>query len=181
MTTLYTRTGDRGTTTLFGGETVSKQDSRVSAYGTIDECNAIVGWVRSAVEDYDIDQQLTAIQDTLFAIGSALATDSNSETASQLPEITEDAVTQLEQWIDRYTTLLPALHSFIYPTGTELASRLHITRTVCRRAERAAVEQQRATALSEQGIAYLNRLADFLFILARYMNWREGAPEVTWR
>lgn len=175
---LYTRRGDDGTTGLLGGKRVSKDDVRVRAYGAVDEINATVGWVLAACQFDDITEMLTAIQSDLFVLGAALATADGrrSEVA-----IGKERVTCLERWIDHATAEVSPLTAFILPGGSELAGRLHLARTVCRRAEREVVHLATLQPVEAASSAYVNRLSDLLFALARCANARMGLPDIPWK
>ncbi|MFK8111561.1 MAG: cob(I)yrinic acid a,c-diamide adenosyltransferase [Rubripirellula sp.] len=182
---IYTRTGDAGSTGLFGGPRVSKDDVRIEAYGTVDELNAAIGMVRSAGVAGDLDGQLGRIQGELFSIGAELATP-NPE-AHQMCTIAISHIAQLESWIDDYEASLPPLKCFILPAGSAAATHLHLARSICRRAERRVVTlASRLAADSDESeistdlIVYLNRLSDLLFVLTRVTNQREGIPDVPW-
>jgi len=176
---IYTRTGDDGTTGLLGPGRVLKSDHRVEAYGTVDELNAVLGMVRTADTERWLDGDLAEIQDRLFALGATLATTS-AELRAQLDHVTDADVTALERIIDRLDADLPPLAQFIVPGGTPLAVHLHHARTVCRRAERRVVVLGDDVA-GGAVMRYLNRLADLLFVMARWSNHRAGHPETTWR
>jgi cob(I)alamin adenosyltransferase len=179
---IYTKTGDAGTTGLFGGGRVSKDDSRVEAYGDVDELNAVVGMARSIESMPRIDEVLVPIQRDLFAIGALLATPDREKMAQHLQKarIDDARITELEHAIDDGEAELEPLRSFILPGGSAKAAALHVARTVCRRAERRVVHLQHDVELPPLAIIYLNRLSDLLFTLARVANHRAGAGEVTW-
>jgi len=181
---IYTRTGDDGTTGLVGGRRVRKTDSRVEAYGTVDEANSFIGLaVLHAGEGSKIFAVLRAIQNDLFDVGADLATPiEQGEKEGAVLRITAGQVDKLERLIDEFNEPIPALSSFVLPGGSALAAELHAARTVTRRAERAAValfDEQPGTT-SVQTIRYLNRLSDLLFVLARVAN-ANGASDVLWR
>lgn len=181
---IYTRTGDEGTTALFGGARVSKDHSRVKAYGTVDELNAVVGQAVVTVADDEIVGRLERIQHDLFAIGSILATatpDEGRPRPKGLPELPAERIGQMEDWIDQATEELPELRAFILPGGSPGAAALHLSRTVCRRAERAVVQLATREEVDENVVVYLNRLSDLLFTFARLANHRAGTPDVEWR
>jgi cob(I)alamin adenosyltransferase len=172
---IYTRRGDDGETDLRGGDRVSKTSPRVEAYGTVDEVNAIVGLARPTGYD-DVDDHLAAVQNHLHIVQSEFATpDPDADT----PRIDEGHVEQLEAWIDAADEELEPLQNFVVPSGSEAGNRLHHARSVCRRAERRAVElaETDGEAVNADAVAYLNRLSDALFTLARLVNQREGVPE----
>ena len=177
---IYTKTGDEGTTSLYGGTRVSKAHERVETYGTIDELNAHIGLLR----DQEVNQARASlfqnIQDTLFVIGSHLAADPHKE-SMKLPAITDASVTQLEQAIDVMDQELPAMKFFILPGGHPAVSVCHITRCVCRRAERQVVRFSQHEVVDPIVIVYLNRLSDWLFVLARTMGVALGVDEIPWK
>lgn len=178
---IYTRTGDAGSTGLFGGPRVSKDDDRIEAYGTIDELNAVLGMVRSAEIPGDIDAQLEEVQHELFAIGAELATPDPDE--HQMRLIDSHKIARLEEWIDAHEHGVPPLKQFILPAGTAGASHLHLARSVCRRAERRVVTLARRheAAVSEELMTYLNRLSDYLFVVSRVANQRAGVGDTPWK
>jgi cob(I)alamin adenosyltransferase len=179
---IYTKTGDAGSTGLFGGGRVSKDDARVQAYGDVDELNAVIGMARAVEMMPRIDEVLVPIQRDLFAIGALLATPDREKMAQHLQKARVDEVRigQLEQAIDDAESELEPLTAFILPGGTPKAAALHVARTVCRRAERHVVRLQHDVELPPLAVIYLNRLSDLLFTLARLANRRAGAGEVTW-
>lgn len=171
---IYTRTGDAGETSLFGGKRVSKNDPRIEAYGTVDELNAFVGAARASWSQSPIDEELAAVQSDLFDAGAQLASPGSSRFAGVDPARIES----LERAIDRMESDLAPLKSFILPGGSQAAAQLHIARTICRRAERLVV------ALDDESLAttlrYLNRLSDYLFVAARFANHRHNVDDVIW-
>jgi len=179
---IYTRTGDDGNTGLFGGERVLKAHLRVEAYGTVDELNAALGLCVEAVSDEEIQDWLRRIQGDLFSLGAALATPGPEDGTARLatPHIPVERIQQMEDWIDLATEEPPELRNFILPGGTRGAASLHLARTICRRAERAAVRLIQEEASDPGVVRYLNRLSDLLFALARLENWRSGVPDVIW-
>jgi cob(I)alamin adenosyltransferase len=179
---IYTRAGDDGTTRLSTGQPVSKAGLRVEAYGGVDEANACIGLARlHTAGDAELDGMLGRIQNELFDLGADLSTPPRPDEAGVL-RVTPGQVERLEQEIDALNAGLPALQSFILPGGTPAAAALHLARTVCRRAERAAVRlrDEGGEAVSAPALHYLNRLSDLLFVAARHANDR-GASEVFWR
>lgn len=179
---IYTKTGDDGDTGLFGGGRVPKDHPRVSAYGEIDELNAVIGVARSVDVMPRIDEVLAPVQRDLFSLGALLATPDLEKMREQLTKarISDGRIAQLEQAIDDGESELEPLKAFILPGGTPKAAALHVARTVCRRAERAVIHLQRDTEVPQIVIIYLNRLSDLLFVLARVANRRAGAGEVIW-
>lgn len=177
---IYTRTGDCGSTGLFGGPRVAKDDDRIEAYGTVDELNAVIGATRAAGVGEVIDAQLAQIQHELFSIGAELATPDPDR--HQLRTINSAHIETLEQWIDAHELTLPPLKNFILPAGTAASSQMHVARAVCRRAERRVVTlaRRREASVSEALIIYLNRLSDLLFVLARAVNQRAGIQDAAW-
>lgn len=178
---IYTRTGDAGGTALFGGTRVSKADPRVAAYGDVDELNACLGAVRAQGElAADVTAHVERIQKDLFAIGARLA-DPAEKIAERVAKaaVTEADVRRLEDWIDRLEAELPPLRRFILPGGSRAGALLHLSRTVCRRAERSIVALG-TDKVDVQLLAYVNRLSDLLFVMARAVNHRAGQPEVEW-
>ena len=178
---IYTKTGDEGKTGLFGGDRVSKASLRVEAYGTVDELNSALGWVAAAAADSAICADFVTIQSELFDLGAELATDPTH--LGKLPGLRVDdrAIERLESRMDDGEGRLPALESFILPGGTELAARLHVARTVCRRAERIVVALDAADGVRPGILVYLNRLSDLLFVSARLANAEAGVADVAWR
>jgi cob(I)alamin adenosyltransferase len=179
---IYTRTGDKGTTALFGGERVPKDHSRIAAYGTVDEANSFIGLALAHLrtEDSldDLVPLLERLQDALFIVGADLATP--QEAKPSVPRVTAEHVQQVEDDIDRLQEALPPLTQFILPGGSPGAATLHVARTVCRRAERLGLKAARDGSINKQALIYLNRLSDLLFVAARWANHRAGAPESTW-
>lgn len=178
---IYTRTGDDGSTGLFGGGRVAKDDIRVEAYGAVDELNAVLGVAIAFMEDDGIRARLQRLQPDLFAIGAHLATpDAASPAARHLPSLPQTRAAEMEQWIDEADAELPPLRVFIMPGGRPDAAALHHARTVCRRAERRVVALAAEQDVPTAAIIYLNRLSDLLFALARLANHRGGAGDVEW-
>lgn len=179
---IYTRTGDEGSTGLFGGDRVSKAHPRIEAYGTVDETNSFLGLARAHLGGSDtlrdLDALLARLQGELFEAGADLATPSGARAV--VPRITARHVETLESEIDRYEERLPPLKHFILPGGTPAGAALHVARTVCRRAERLVVDAAGSEAINDQVGVYLNRLSDLLFVLARYANQEGGVAETPW-
>jgi cob(I)alamin adenosyltransferase len=176
---IYTKTGDKGQTALFGGKRVPKDDLRVEAYGTLDELNSHIGLLREYLKEDQCREWLQNIQNQLFVIGSQLATDPDARNL-KLPELKEENIRMLEQAIDKMEVRLEPLKSFILPAGSISVAQTHIARTVCRRAERRVVSLSDSAHCDPQIIIYLNRLSDFLFVLARFTSMLEGIPDVPW-
>jgi len=179
---IYTKTGDKGATSLIGGTKVPKNDIRIETYGTVDELNSWIGLVNDQLSNEEFKGELKEIQDRLFTIGSSLATDAEKEPKMKLPDLHEADIKLLEKRIDEMTAALPPMKSFILPGGHVAVSSIHIVRCVCRRAERLAVSmQQHELFVDEKVIQYLNRLSDYLFTLARYVAQKLGAEEIPWK
>ena len=176
---IYTKKGDQGSTGLIGGTRVSKGDVRIEAYGTIDELNSYVGLISTLEIDQRYQLQLQEIQDRLFTIGSHLAADPE-KSKMQLPDLLEADVQKLEHWMDIMDEALPALTAFILPGGHPNCAHAHVARCICRRAERMVVTLDELEGVQELVLAYLNRLSDYLFVLARKINHDAGAIEHTW-
>lgn len=181
---LYTRTGDDGSTGLHGGTRVSKTDPRVEAFGQCDELNAAIGLACCAAQpqrDELIIECLDELQRLLFEIGADLATPSDSSARTKVSPVTEADITQLEKWIDAAIARVPEQKTFILPGGSELAARLHLARTICRRVERRVLALPQASSPRPQAnVVYLNRAGDLLFALARLANHNAGVPDVPW-
>lgn len=171
---IYTRTGDTGSTSLFGGKRVLKCEELVDVYGSVDELNSWIGRVASEIQSSDVQSFLSAIQADLFTIGSHLA--GWQVEVDELPK----RVTEMEERIDVLDDTLPKLTNFILPGGTKLASEIHLARAVCRRVERQTVALGQKQKVDPRILVYLNRLSDLLFMLARFINQQEGVVEVTW-
>lgn len=179
---IYTRTGDTGTTGLFGGGRVPKDDARVAAYGDIDELNAVVGLARATAPVELADPLLEAIQRDLFSLGGHLATPDPAKVAKALERATlsPERIREFELVMDAADQELGPLKAFVLPGGAPKAAALHVARAVCRRAERSVVQLARTSPVPELFLVYLNRLSDLLFTLARLANHRAGIGDVTW-
>jgi len=177
---IYTKTGDAGTTGLFGGPRVSKDDARICAYGSVDELNAVLGTARSTGLSAKLDQMLNAIQHELFSIGAELASPEPEQ--HNLKWDSNPHVSKLEEWIDSMEDQLPALRNFILPGGSPQAAHLHLARTICRRVEREIVRLGHDRRVSDVShiVIFLNRLSDLLFVMARYANFELGVADTTW-
>ena len=179
---IYTKTGDKGTTTLIGGTKVSKAHLRIEAYGTVDELNSYIGLCKDLLTDEDGKSVLQEIQDRLFTIGSALACDPEKEPKMKIPDLKEADIVLLEKGIDEMGNKLPVMKSFILPGGHPSISHLHIARCICRRAERCCVRlESEKNEVESIIIKYLNRLSDYLFVLARYTGHLLNIPDVPWK
>lgn len=177
---IYTKTGDKGETSLLGGARVSKSNNRIHTYGTVDELNSHIGLLRDQEVNNSRSELLYQIQNNLFSIGSILAAQPDKK-IDYLPELKEAAVLDLENAMDEMNTLLPDMKNFILPGGNQAVSFCHIARCVCRRAEREVVNLANQEAVAEIIIIYLNRLSDYLFVLARMMAKDLGAEEIIWK
>ncbi len=179
-TKLYTKTGDKGQTSLLGGQKVSKSDLRIDAYGNVDELNSFIGLLKDHPEvEARIGNQFYWIQENLFTIGSILAT-APGFTGFELPKVTEVEIKQLEVWIDKASGELPELKNFILPGGHQVVSLCHVCRTVCRRAERSIIALSQEEPVESELIKFMNRLSDYFFVMSRKMAQLLNAPETPW-
>lgn len=179
---IYTKTGDKGLTSLIGGTRVSKSHIRIDSYGTIDELNSFLGLCIDSINDEKSKTVLKEIQDRLFTIGSSLACDPDKEPLMKLPDLKDTDITFLEKEIDGMNEVLPVMKSFILPGGSVAVSHIHIARCVCRRAERICVAmQENELFIDVKVIQYINRLSDYLFILARYIAHISKVEEIPWK
>lgn len=176
---VYTRKGDSGETSLIGGTRVSKADARIDAYGTVDELNSCIGLIRDSCKAFRQEDTLIRIQNQLFNIGSQLASDGNNKMI--LPGLEQAEVDELEQQVDKMEQELPELKNFILPGGNSTASFCHLARCVCRRAERKVVSLSQVSDVDALIINYLNRLSDYLFVLARFATKEFGGEETLWK
>lgn len=179
---IYTKTGDRGETALFGGGRVTKDHPRVAAYGDIDELNSMIGVIRATQPAALFDPLLESIQRDLFSIGGHLATPDPERVRKALEKaaLSPERVSEFERAMDEAERELPPLKAFVLPAGTPKAALLHLARTTCRRAERSVVHLSRSDEVPALFLIYLNRLSDLLFTLARLANHRAGVSDVTW-
>jgi cob(I)alamin adenosyltransferase len=177
---IYTKTGDKGQTSLIGGTRVPKHHLRIEVYGTVDELNSWIGLIRDQDIPLSEKEILKEIQDRLFTIGSSLASDPE-KSRMKIPDLKEEDVTLLENEIDKMNAQLPELKSFILPGGNTAVSYCHIARCVCRRTERLATHLSENNFVAELVIIYLNRLSDYLFVLARFLGKGFDAPEMQWK
>jgi cob(I)alamin adenosyltransferase len=178
---IYTKTGDKGETSLFGGKRVPKDDLRIETCGTVDELNSVIGITRSMKVSKAVDTVLQRVQNDLFILGADLATPiSSSRRSARVPRIDGRHIAATEAIIDQIQPRLPPLKRFILPGGSQVSSYLHSARAVCRRAERRAVTLGRAQTINPSIVPYLNRLSDLLFVLARSANQKARVKEVVW-
>ena len=183
---IYTKTGDKGTTALFGGTRVPKHHIRIESYGTVDELNSHIGLVRDQEIDTHHKTLLEHIQNKLFTVGAILATDpekavlKSGKERLNIPKISEDDIVELEAEMDRMNELLPPMTHFVLPGGHQTVSFCHIARCVCRRAERLAAQLNDYEPVDSHVLKYLNRLSDYLFVLARMLSKELQADEVKW-
>jgi cob(I)alamin adenosyltransferase len=179
---IYTKTGDKGTTSLIGGTKVPKSHLRIEAYGTVDELNSWIGLVSDQFKKKKTKKILREIQDRLFTIGSSLACDPEKETKLKIPDLEESDITLLEKEIDNMDDLLPEMRSFLLPGGHVAVSSAHVARCVCRRSERLCVAMQESNLFVDPLIIqYLNRLSDYLFVLARFIGHQLKVKEIPWK
>jgi cob(I)alamin adenosyltransferase len=177
---IYTKTGDKGETSLIGGVRVPKHHLRIESYGTVDELNSYIGLISDELKDKKTYALLFEIQDRLFTVGSVLASDPE-KSKMKIPDLHESDITLLENEIDKMDDELPQLKNFILPGGHVAASHIHIARCVCRRAERIVVHLSSESEVPEMVVRYLNRLSDYLFTLARFVVHQSGSEEINWR
>jgi cob(I)alamin adenosyltransferase len=179
---IYTKTGDLGKTSLIGGTKVPKSDIRIETYGTVDELNSYIGLLNDHLNDQQTKAQLKEIQDRLFTISSSLACDPDKEPLMKIPDLKEEDVQLLEREIDKMNEELPVMKNFVLPGGHPAVSTAHITRCVCRRTERLCVNMKEHDVFVDPlVIKYLNRLSDYLFVLARYIGQILKVPEIVWK
>ena len=177
---VYTKTGDKGQTSLIGGTRVPKHHIRIESYGTVDELNSYIGLIRDQKIDADTSSILIEIQDRLFTIGSSLASDPG-KSKMKIPDLKEEDVTLLEKEMDKMDESLPVMKSFVLPGGHTTVSFCHIARCVCRRAERLVIHLAASEEVSPLVIKYLNRLSDYLFVLSRKLTLDLNAVEIPWK
>lgn len=177
---IYTKIGDGGNTQLFGGKMVSKDDARVEAYGAADELNSALGWVISLLKDKTTIGKLEEVQKELFILGADLATPPDTKVNKPVPRLGPSHITRLEKEIDALQENLPPLQTFILPGGSPAGAALHLARSIGRRAERALVSLSKQEKISPDNQIYLNRLSDYLYVLARQVNRSEGQVETPW-
>lgn len=177
---IYTKTGDGGDTRLFDGTRVRKHDDRVEAYGAVDELNSFLGAAAAFLEDGELTAMLAAIQKDLFSVGAQLADPGFKDQSRAKFKLPAERIAALETAIDTFETELPPLRQFILSGGGQAGALLHVARTVCRRAERQVVSLSEKIEVNPDLIVYLNRLSDFLFVIARVVNHRQGKQEILW-
>lgn len=183
---IYTKTGDKGDTSLFSGQRVPKNDPFIQALGSIDECNSTIGAAISLIPKDDqfsaVIEQLETIQHALFDLGAAVATPRTKAVDAKIEKtrFDQEETSLLEEWIDKMTHELPALKTFILPGGHSCGAMLHLARSICRRAEREVVPLTNHADVSENIFIYLNRLSDYLFTVSRYVNHLTNSPETCW-
>ena len=177
---IYTRTGDKGTTSLVGGQRVSKAHLRIESYGTIDELNSFIGLLMTEIEDQEDEQFLLFVQHKLFTIGSYLATDQETTELKIESQVTPESIKKIESEIDRIDGMLPKMKSFVLPGGCKSASLAHVCRTVCRRAERRIYSLMEESLVEEPVLSFINRLSDYLFVLARKECLKNNGKEIIW-
>lgn len=181
ITKVYTRTGDKGTTSLVGGVRIKKSDTRLEAYGTVDELSAHLGLLAAMMGEDDNRQNIIRIQNNLFNVCTHLATDQSQTPLYDSAKLPEGEVERLEKAIDRINDELPGFQGFVLPGGTQAAAQCHVCRTVCRRAERRIDELMEEAAVGAEIIKFINRLSDYLFVLAKKINFNTGHSEIIWQ
>lgn len=177
---IYTKTGDKGQTSLIGGTRVPKHHIRIESYGTVDELNSWIGLIRDQEIETHHKEILVEIQDRLFTIGASLASDPE-KSKMKIPDLKEEDISLLEKEIDAMNDVLPEMRSFVLPGGNTIVSYCHIARCVCRRAERNAIHLSEKNFVAELVIKYLNRLSDYLFVLSRKLTQDLKATEMPWK
>ena len=180
-TKVYTRTGDKGMTSLVGSVRIEKSSLRLDSYGTIDELSSHLGLLIAMLDDCDDRAVLQRIQNTLFHVGTHLATDQSRTQLSPSARLPEGETGYMEQQIDALNELLPEPQGFILPGGSKAAAQAHVCRTVCRRAERRITELAKSAAVDADILMYINRLSDYLFVLAKKINFNSGVKEIMWQ
>lgn len=180
ITKVYTKTGDKGTTSLVGGVRISKNDTRIEAYGTVDELNSQMGLMAAYIDDEQLARSVERIQANLFNVGTHLATDQSQTPLYASAKLPEGETEALEAEIDRMLAEMPETMGFVLPGGTLAAAQAHVCRTICRRAERRVVALAETAVVAEDIQRYLNRLSDYLFVLAKKLNFMAGQSEKLW-
>ncbi len=177
---VYTKTGDKGDTSLFGGKRISKSDLRIESYGTVDELNSWIGLIRDQDINSEAGDVLIEIQDRLFTMGSMLASDPEKPLGN-IPVLKEEDITFLESEMDKMDAQLPEMKSFVLPGGNTIVSYCHLARCVCRRAERMVIRLSEESKVDKLSVQYLNRLSDYLFVLSRKITKDKNASETPWK
>lgn len=175
---IYTKTGDKGETSLFGGQRVWKDDLRIESYGTVDELNSLIGLALTETVYEEIQEVLKRIQNKLFTVGADLATPEDKKI--HIKRVDQSFIDESEKDIDYFSSKVPELREFVLPGGTKAAALLHVCRTVCRRAERNIIALNKSVAINGNILVYLNRLSDLFFVLARFDNYVNGTPDIKW-
>lgn len=181
ITKVYTRTGDKGQTSIIGGIRVSKSCERLEAYGTVDELSSHLGLLAALLPDGDDKDMIIRIQNNLFSVCSNLATDQSQTPLYDSAKLAEGEIDLLEKEIDAIMKMLPERQGFILPGGTQSAAQAHVCRTICRRAERRIVALSEVAQISPETQQYVNRLSDYLFVLAKKINFNAGVSEIIWQ
>ena len=181
MSKVYTKTGDKGITSLIGGTRVKKSDIRINSYGTVDELNSFIGLLVTYIEEQETIDLLAEMQNVLFNIGCNLAMGDNFKKELKESVVTNKLIENVEKAIDRMQAAIPELKSFVIPGGSRSASIAHVCRTVCRRAERLIIALDETSEVDKNLLAYINRLSDYFFILSRYLNNIENVAEKIWQ
>ena len=175
---IYTKTGDKGETSLFGGQRVWKDDLRIESYGTVDELNSLIGLALTETVYEEIQEVLKRIQNKLFTVGADLATPEDKKI--HIKRVDQSFIDESEKDIDYFSSKVPELREFVLPGGTKAAALLHVCRTVCRRAERNIIALNKSVAINDNILVYLNRLSDLFFVLAKFDNYVNGTPDIKW-
>ena len=181
ITKVYTRTGDQGRTSIVGGFRVSKASERLEAYGTVDELSSHLGLLAAMLSEGEYHDMIIRIQNNLFNVCTNLATDQSQTPLYDSAKLAEGEIELLESEVDRMMKLLPERQGFILPGGTKVAAQAHVCRTVCRRAERRIVALSEVAQISPETLQYVNRLSDYLFVLAKIINFNAGVSEIIWQ
>ena len=181
ITKVYTRTGDQGQTSIVGGFRVSKASERLEAYGTVDELSSHLGLLAAMLSEGEYHDMIIRIQNNLFNVCTNLATDQSKTPLYDSAKLADGEIELLESEVDRMMKLLPERQGFILPGGTQVAAQAHVCRTVCRRAERRIVALSEVAQISSETLQYVNRLSDYLFVLAKIINFNAGVSEIIWQ
>lgn len=181
ITKVYTRTGDRGQTSIVGGIRVSKASARLEAYGTVDELSSHLGLLAAMLSEGEYHDMIIRVQNNLFNVCTNLATDQSQTPLYDSAKLADGEIELLEKEVDRMMKLLPERQGFILPGGTPVAAQAHVCRTVCRRAERRIVALSEVAQISSETLQYVNRLSDYLFVLAKIINFNAGVSEIVWQ